>query len=140
MCTGPDTEQPPPSSPLGELQEMCREPYSHYQRFVCKLCIYIQKVGIETFTFPCSCIVHMRKICYKFMYDICRRGYRSRWSDPVVLGAMRELSRKKMEGYVATMFIQLKGYFMHTYSGIKLVSLRTTFKRSQTLNLSASLH
>ena len=32
MCTGPDTEQPPPSSPLGELQEMfntCRGPYSY---------------------------------------------------------------------------------------------------------------
>ena len=51
-----------------------------------------------------------------------------------MLGAMRELSRKKMEGYVATMFFQLKGYFMHTYSGIKLVSLTHTENHVQTLS------
>ena len=53
----------------------------------------------------------------------CRRGYRRRCRDPVVVGAMRELSRKKMEGYVAAMFLQLKRYIQSMYTYIHPLSL-----------------
>ena len=57
-----------------------------------------------------------------------RRGYRSRQWDPVVVGARRELSCKKMEGYVATMYLQLKGC-------VSLYDLQTHTERHTNTNL-----
>lgn len=43
------------------------------------------------------------------MFSINRRGYYARSYDPMVRYVIKELHRKKLEGYVMLMFLQLQG-------------------------------